>query len=94
MAKLARCHADDKPVKLTVELPAAVHDCCLRQGACPRNRAADRRSSKLVRRSCTVRGDGPCVCKGRRKIKSKRGMALSASKPANAGFSSFRQYPG
>ena len=58
--------ADDKPVKLTVELARICpsRSARLRRGACARNRAADLRSSEAGRADAgAVHGDGSSFCK-------------------------------
>ena len=58
--------ADDKPVKITIELPRTVHRDlrAYARGARSRNRTADRGSLKTGRTDAgAIHGDGPRVCK-------------------------------
>ncbi len=58
--------ADDKPVKLTVELPADVHRdlAAYTDTACPRNRAVDLGSGKAGRTNAgAIHGNRPSLCK-------------------------------
>lgn len=55
--------ADDKLVKLIVELPADVHR-DLHRHACPRNRAVDLGSGKAGRTNAgAIHGNRPSLCK-------------------------------
>ena len=65
--------ADEKPVKLTVELPATVHRDLLAYA-----KALARETGQPIADPGTVHGDGPCVCNSStQKSNRRRGIALS-----------------